>query len=64
MTGEGFAITFAVVMFQLLWFALGVLEVIPQIAALDVLVVTCSLSVWLLPLLTPVRAEGPSKTID
>lgn len=60
MTAKGFGITFAAVAVQLIWLALFLLDVISWYAALDSLLVTLVLEIWLLPLLTPVQAARPS----
>ena len=64
MTARGFAITFAAVAVQLIWLALFLLDVISWYVALDFLLATLVLEIWLLPLLTPVQAGPPSNTAN
>jgi apolipoprotein N-acyltransferase len=60
LTAKGFAITFAVGGVQILWVVLDLLDVISWYVAIDFLLATCALALWLLPLWTPVQAERPS----
>ena len=62
MTARGFAMTFAGVCVQLLWAVLNLFGIISWYVAIDFLVLTCGVCVWLLPFWTPVRAEQPRNT--
>jgi DNA-directed RNA polymerase subunit RPC12/RpoP len=62
MTARGFAITLAAACVPLVWAALDLLDVISWYVAVDFLVLTCGLCIWLLPFWTPVRAERPARS--
>jgi RsiW-degrading membrane proteinase PrsW (M82 family) len=54
-TAVGWAVTGAVVAIQVLWFMMYRWRAIPWHVTIGMLLVTCSLAIWFLPHLTPVR---------
>ena len=55
----GWLVALVVVVLQVLWFLLALRHVISAQIALLLILLTCILSLWLLPYLTPVNRSGP-----
>jgi DNA-directed RNA polymerase subunit RPC12/RpoP len=58
LSAQGWAVCFGVITLQLVCFALTVKQIISPYAAIALLVIICSLALWLLPYLTPVQSSG------
>ena len=61
MTAIGWFITFAVVLFEMVAFALYILKIIPPWALIIFILGICALAVWLIPFMTPVKTVAQSR---
>ena len=55
----GWLISAMVVIIQVVWFVLAIRHIIAPLLALALVVLTCILTIWLLPYLIPVNRSGP-----